>query len=229
MRRISPGFLRLLRYNRTMKVNEIFYSIQGECSYAGRPCAFIRLAGCNLRCTYCDTEYAFSESYSMSIPEILAAIAAFPTQLAMVTGGEPVLQEQLPELLRALLDRGYTVCLETGGHVLLRDVDPRVRKIMDLKCPSSGMQHHNNYENFRYLTGSDEVKFVVGDRTDFDWACGIITAHELPDRVGVVLFSPVYKKLPYSDLARWVLHCGLPVRMQLQLHKIIWPGTLRGV
>ena len=171
-----------------MKVNEIFYSIQGECSFAGCPCVFIRLAGCNLRCTYCDTEYAFTEGRWMSIPDILAAIDPFPTRLAAVTGGEPMLQEQSPELLRALLDRGYTVCLETGGHVLLCDVDPKVHKIMDVKCPSSGMQHHNNFENFRYLTRNDEVKFVVGDRSDFDWACELIVARDLQALVGVVLF-----------------------------------------
>ena len=212
-----------------MNVNEIFYSIQGESSFIGRPSAFIRLAGCDLRCTYCDTEYAFKEGREMSIPQILAAVSAFPVTLVLVTGGEPMLQPDTGELLRVLLDGGYTVCLETGGHRPVQALDPRVHRIMDLKCPSSGMQQHNNYENIGQLTRKDEIKFVVGTREDFDWACGMIGRYDLPAKVGVVLFSPVYGALPYADLARWVLDCGLPVRLQLQMHKIIWPGILRGV
>ena len=212
-----------------MKVNEIFYSIQGESSFAGWPCAFIRLAACNLRCSYCDTEYAFSDGKDMSQGEILAAVTAYPVKLVLVTGGEPMLQPEIHGLFQELLDAGYTVCLETGGQVPLESVDRRVRKIMDLKCPSSGMHHHNFYKNIEYLTPNDEVKFVVGDRADFDWALEIIVRYDLPSRVGVVLFSPVYKALLYSDLARWVMDCGLRVRMQVQLHKIIWPGVVRGV
>jgi 7-carboxy-7-deazaguanine synthase len=140
-----------------------------------------------------------------------------------------MLQHQVRDLFQALLDAGYTVCVETGGHVALDGLDPRVHKIMDLKCPSSGMHQRNNYENVRHLTRNDEVKFVVGNREDFDWACDVIVRLDLPTRVGVVLFSPVYRVLPYSDLARWVMDCGLPVRMQLQLHKIIWPDAVRGV
>jgi len=211
-----------------MKINEIFYSIQGESTSAGLPCVFIRLTACDLRCTYCDTEYAFFEGKEMSVPEIVRAIEPYPTRLVLVTGGEPLLQPSVHDLFRELLDRGYTVCLETGGHRSLKDVDRRVRKIMDLKCPSSGMCERNDYENIRHLTGADEIKFVVGDRADFDWACAIIRRYDLPSRVGTVLFSPVYNKLPYSDLARWVLDSGLPVRLQLQLHKIIWPDIRRG-
>ncbi len=212
-----------------MKINEIFYSIQGESTSAGLPCVFIRLTACDLRCTYCDTEYAFFEGKEMSVPEIVRAIEPYPTRLVLVTGGEPLLQPSVHDLFRELLDRGYTVCLETGGHRSLKDVDRRVRKIMDLKCPSSGMCERNDYENIRHLTGADEIKFVVGDRADFDWACAIIRRYDLPSRVGTVLFSPVYNKLPYSDLARWVLDSGLAVRLQLQLHKIIWPDIRRGV
>jgi 7-carboxy-7-deazaguanine synthase len=212
-----------------MKVNEIFYSIQGESSFMGYPCALIRLAGCDLRCSYCDTGYAFAEGEEKSIPEIFAAVAAYPTRLVLVTGGEPLLQQDTRELLQALLDSDRTVCLETGGHLPLDRLDPRVHKIVDLKCPSSGMHRRNDYENVQYLTLNDEVKFVVGDRADFAWACEIITRYSLPARVGVVLFSPVYNAVPYSALARWVMDCGLPVRMQLQLHKIIWPGVMRGV
>lgn len=212
-----------------MKVNEIFYSLQGESSFSGRPCAFIRLTGCNLRCTYCDTEYAFYEGAEMSVPEILRKIAAYPTRLVLVTGGEPMLQKAVRELFAQLIAGGYTVLLETGGHVSLAGVDPRVHKIMDFKGPSSGMEAHNDYGNVRYLTQKDEVKFVVGDRPDFDWACDLIRKYDLASRVSVVAFSPVFGKLAHAELADWVLHCGLHVRLQLQLHKIIWPEAQRGV
>ena len=212
-----------------MKVNEIFFSIQGESSFMGLPCAFVRLAACNLRCSYCDTEYAFSEGNEKSVSEILETIKQYPTRLVLVTGGEPMLQEPVHELFHELLGAGYTVCLETGGQISLRDVDPRVRKIMDIKCPGSRMDSHNHFQNLEYLTHDDEVKFVVGDRTDFDWACAVIRTNHLPDRVGTVLFSPVYGKLPYAQLAQWVLEAGLRVRLQLQLHRIIWPDINRGV
>jgi 7-carboxy-7-deazaguanine synthase len=213
----------------TMKVNEVFFSIQGESSFMGCPCAFIRTTACNLRCSYCDTAYAFSEGREMPIADILDALQSMPTRLVLVTGGEPMLQKDIGALFEALLGRGYTVCLETGGHMPLQDVDARVHKIMDWKCPSSGMQEHNHYDNIRHLTRIDEVKFVLGNREDFDWACRVVAEYELTARVGAVLFSPVYHVLPYDDLARWILESGLPVRMQLQLHKIIWPGVLRGV
>jgi 7-carboxy-7-deazaguanine synthase len=212
-----------------MKINEIFYGIQGESSFAGRPFAFIRLAGCNLRCTYCDTTYAFYESVEMSIPEILERIDAFPTRYALVTGGEPMLQESVHELFAQLLERGYTVLVETGGQIPLAEVDARVHKIMDFKCPSSGMDAHNCYENVRCLGPRDEVKFVVGDRNDFEWSCDVIRRYDLTSRVAEVLFSSVFSRLSYADLADWILHCGLPVRLQLQLHKLIWPDIQRGV
>jgi len=212
-----------------MKVNELFYSIQGESSYAGRPCAFIRLTGCNLRCTYCDTPYAYDEGLEMSIPEILQAINEYPTSLVLVTGGEPMLQDSIYELFDMLLGLGYTVLLETGGQISLAKVDARVIKIMDFKCPSSGMDPHNDYGNVQHLTFHDEVKFVVGDQADFEWACELIRKYDLASRVQQIWFSPVFPKLVYSDLANWVLTCGLPVRLQLQLHKIIWPDTVRGV
>jgi 7-carboxy-7-deazaguanine synthase len=212
-----------------MKITEIYYSIQGESTFAGLPCAFIRLAGCNLRCSYCDSGYTFHEGEERSVPEIMDAIAEYPARLALVTGGEPMLQLSVYELFRNLLERGYTVLLETGGQVLLSDVDPRVHKIVDFKCPSSGMESRNDYRNVNYLTRGDELKFVVGDRRDFDWACEIIRRHDLPSRAGTILFSPVHGKLAFAELAEWVLNCGLPVRLQLQLHKIIWPGVQRGV
>jgi 7-carboxy-7-deazaguanine synthase len=212
-----------------MKINEIFYSIQGESTFAGLPCVFIRLTGCNLRCVYCDSEYAFHEGKEMSVPEILRAIESFSTRLALVTGGEPMLQNQVCELLRNLLDRNYTVLLETGGQISLADVDPRVHKIMDFKCPSSGMEASNYYGNVQYLTGNDELKFVIGDRRDFEWACDVVRRYDLVSRVGSILFSPVYSKISYPDLANLVLNCSLNVRMQIQLHKIIWPDIQRGV
>lgn len=212
-----------------MKINEIFLSIQGESSFAGLPCAFIRLAGCDLRCTYCDTQYAFNEGTEMSISEVLRVVDAFSTRLVAVTGGEPMLQPSVHDLFVQLLERDYTVLLETGGHVSLADVDSRVHKIMDFKCPSSGMSNHNDYDNIHYLTQKDELKFVVGGRVDFDWACDIIRRYDIVSRVRVILFSPVYGKVPYSDLAEWILKCGIPIRLQPQLQRIIWPDIQRGV
>jgi 7-carboxy-7-deazaguanine synthase len=212
-----------------MRVNELFYSIQGESSFAGRPCAFIRLTGCDLRCTYCDTTYAYYEGREMSVREIVDQVSAYPTSLVLITGGEPMLQPSVTELFRDLLARNYQVCLETGGHIDLNGIDPRVHKIMDLKCPSSGMASHNNFDNIPALTQSDEVKFVVGNHADFVWACDMIRRFDLCSRAGTILFSPLYNQLPYDELARWVLESGLPVRLQVQLHKIIWPGRERGV
>jgi 7-carboxy-7-deazaguanine synthase len=211
-----------------MRVSEIFYSIQGESAFAGKPCAFIRLAGCNLRCSYCDTEYAFSDGMEMSIAEILREIESYPTNLALVTGGEPMLQPAVHTLFDSLLEKNYTVLVETGGHMSLESVDLRVHKIMDFKCPSSGMEAHNDYDNIGYLTSGDELKFVVSDRNDFDWACDLILRNRESLKVGNILFSPVHEKVKYPDLAEWVLSCGLDVRLQLQLHKIIWPDINRG-
>ena len=211
-----------------MKINEIFYSIQGESSFAGSPCAFIRLAGCDLRCSYCDTQYAFSDGIEISVPEILQEIVVFPTRLALVTGGEPMLQPSIHDLFHALLEKDYEVLLETGGHISLKDVDARVHKIMDFKCPSSGMGKHNDYDNIRYLTSGDELKFVVGDREDFDWACDTIRRYKESLAVDHIHFSPVHRKVPFAKLAEWILSSGLPVRFQLQLHKIIWPDIDRG-
>jgi 7-carboxy-7-deazaguanine synthase len=212
-----------------MKINEIFYSIQGESSFAGRPFVFIRLAGCNLRCTYCDTEYAFYQGTEMSIPEILREVEPFPTRFVLVTGGEPMLQKSVHTLFKELLAHGYTTLLETGGQCSLAEVDSRVHKIIDFKCPSSGMESNNFYENINFLTPRDEVKFVIGDRNDFDWACEIIRRFDLTSRVSAVLISPVFTKLSGAELAGWILKCGLPVRMQVQLHKMIWPEIQKGV
>lgn len=212
-----------------MNINEIFYSIQGESTFAGRPCAFIRLAGCDLRCSYCDTEYAFADGAEMSVPEILQSIEKYPTRLCLVTGGEPLLQPSVYELFRDLLDGDYTVLVETGGHRSVKNVDPRIHKIMDFKCPSSGMSSRNHYENIHYLTANDELKFVIGDRSDFDWACDLIRLNGESLKAGSILFSPVQSQLAYETLADWILSSGLDVRLQLQIHKIIWPDIQRGV
>jgi len=211
-----------------MKINEIFYSIQGESTFAGRPCVFIRLAGCDLRCSYCDTGYAFSDGREMAVPEIMQVLKEYPVRLALVTGGEPLLQPDVYELCRSLLDREYKVLLETGGHKSLETVDPRVHKIVDFKCPSSGMESNNDYSNIQYLTSTDELKFVVGDRNDFEWACNLIVRYHEQLKVGNILFSPVRPEVSYESLAEWVLASGLDVRLQLQLHKIIWPDVGRG-
>lgn len=211
-----------------MKVNEVFYSIQGESSFSGLPCAFVRLSACDLRCSWCDTEYAFHEGRDMRIEEVLSAIERWPARLVLVTGGEPLLQREVHGLFAALLDRGYTVCVETGGHLPIEDIDPRVHRIVDVKCPSSGMTANNRYENLACLAETDEVKFVIADRTDFDWACARIREYGLIAKVRNVLLSPVHGRLACDELAGWILNSGLPVRLQVQLHKIIWPEAERG-
>ncbi len=236
----GPSRLSLLRKNlpmngtmlqsstTTLWVNEIFYSIQGESTFAGKPCIFIRLAGCNLRCTYCDTTYAFSEGVRMGIEEILNQIRSYPCQLVEVTGGEPLLQHPVLLLLRRLCDLEYTVLLETSGALDIACVDPRVHRIMDLKCPSSGECHRNRFANLEHLTARDEVKFVIGTREDFEWAQSQLQG-SWTQRVGAILFSPVFGVLEPAQLAAWILEKGLPVRLQIQLHKFIWGPNVRGV
>ncbi len=212
----------------TLVVNEIFHSIQGESSHMGRPCVFIRLTYCNLRCTYCDTEYAFEEGNPMTIDGILRRVELYDCRLVEVTGGEPLFQEGVHELMTALCDRGYEVLLETGGSLDISRVDPRVRRIMDLKCPSSGMVKKNRPENIAHLVRTDEVKFVIGDRKDFDWAVQTIREHGLDRRCGV-LMSVVFGVLEPVTLANWILEARIPVRFQLQMHKYIWEPAMRGV
>ncbi len=210
-----------------LRVNEIFYSIQGEGSCAGEPCIFVRLTGCGLRCSYCDTEYAFYEGEDRSIGDIIEAIEAYTGSLVELTGGEPLEQEGIYPLMDELLRRGYDVMLETGGHADIANVNPRVKRIMDLKTPSSGMMKRNRYENIQYLTTQDEVKFVIGTREDYEWSREQLAL--LKDRPGTILFSPVHGKLELHDVAAWILEDHLTVRLQTQLHKLIWPGVLRGV
>jgi 7-carboxy-7-deazaguanine synthase len=209
-------------------VNEIFYSIQGESTHTGLPCVFIRLTGCNLRCTWCDTTYAFHEGRPMTLEHILAAVRRYPCRLVEVTGGEPLLQAEVHSLLSALCDEGFDTLLETGGSLDISGVDHRVRRIVDLKCPGSGMADRNLWSNLEHLRMGDEVKFVVRDRVDFDWACDVTHRHRLAERCSV-LVSGVFGEIPLPDLARWILEAGIEARLQIQLHKIIWEPSLRGV
>ena len=209
-------------------VNEIFHSIQGESSHMGRPCVFVRLTYCNLRCNYCDTEYAFNEGKAMSVSEILDAVSRFQCNLVEVTGGEPLMQEGSLELLRALCDRGYETLLETGGSMDIGPVDPRVKRIVDFKCPGSGMVKKNLWSNVAHLRGIDEVKFVIKDREDFDWAIARIAEHRIDARAPILL-SPVFGVLDPAELAEWLLASGIRARFQLQMHKYIWEPSTRGV
>ncbi len=212
-----------------LRINEIFYSVQGESSWAGKPCTFVRLTGCPLRCTYCDTEYAFYEGGWMTFNEILNAVRKYPCRLVEVTGGEPLSQPGAIPLLQRFLDEGFTVLLETSGAVSIAEVPVGVHRIMDLKTPDSGEMHRNLWENLDHLRAHDEVKFVIGSRRDYEWAAAILAQHQLASRVHNVLFSPVADSEIIQPLAQWLLEDGLPARYQLQLHKHIWPHIERGV
>ncbi|MBV8450795.1 MAG: radical SAM protein [Deltaproteobacteria bacterium] len=215
--------------NERLRINEIFFSIQGESTWAGSPCVFVRLTGCNLRCHWCDTEYAFYEGRHLTVDQIVERVRSYGCSLVEVTGGEPLLQKGVHSLFRLLLDCGFTVLVETSGERDLSLVDPRVIKIMDLKCPSSGECARNRMTNLQHLSRRDEVKFVIADRCDFEWACETIHQYRLPQHVCAVLMSPVFGTLPPADLASWILKERLPVRLQLQMHKHIWPPGMRGV
>lgn len=210
-------------------VNEIFYSVQGESTHAGRPCAFVRLTACNLRCTWCDTEYAFYEGRRMTVAEVVAQIEGYACPLVEITGGEPLLQEGVYPLCGALLDSGKQVLIETSGAADVSRLDARVIKIMDLKCPGSGEVERNLWSNLRHLTVRDEVKFVISDRADYEWARAVIAEHELERRVNAVLLSPAFGRIDNAALAAWILEDRLPARLQLQMHKYIWPPNARGV
>ncbi len=205
----------------TVRLTEIFYSLQGEAARSGLPTVFIRLTGCPLRCTWCDTEYAFTGGTVTSIANILSDVANYPTRHVCVTGGEPLAQKSCLTLLSALCNAGYDVCLETSGALDITPVDPRVARIMDLKAPDSGECDKNLMANIAALRASDEVKIVIASRADFEWAQNIITAHQLTQRCDVVL-SPVADQQNPTTLAEWILAAGLNVRFQLQLHKLLW-------
>jgi len=211
-----------------LKVNEIFYSIQGESSNAGLPCVFVRLTYCNLRCSYCDTEYAFYEGKDFRIGEIISEVNKYNCKLVEITGGEPLVQSESLILMKELCNLGYDVMLETGGSLSVNDIDERVKIIMDLKTPSSNMLKKNFYENINYLKPKDEIKFVIGSREDYDWTKSKIEEYNLSNKF-TVLLSCVFGKIEPLTLVNWILEDKLNVRFQLQLHKFIWQPTTRGV
>ena len=212
-----------------LKINEIYLSVQGESSKAGLPCVFIRLTYCNLRCTYCDTEYAFFEGKDYSVDEVIKKVKEFSCRLVEITGGEPLVQdEECHLLMKKLCDDGFEVMLETGGSLSIKDVDKRVKIIIDLKCPSSGMMKKNLYTNIDFLKPADEVKFVIGDREDYDWTKEIIYRYDLEKKC-TILLSVVFGKLEPVTLVDWMLKDKLNVRFQLQMHKFIWQPDTKGV
>jgi 7-carboxy-7-deazaguanine synthase len=212
-----------------LTINEIFYSIQGESTFTGRPCVFVRLTACDLRCAWCDTPYAFTEGRKMSVAEVVTAVQAYDCPLVELTGGEPLLQPDVYPLMERLLSLGRTVVVETGGHVSVERVPAGVIKVMDVKCPGSGESARNHWDNLARLGPRDEVKFVVRDRADYEFARDVIARHDLASRVGAVLISPVHGVLDLKPLAEWMLADRLPARLQVQLHKYIWGPEARGV
>jgi 7-carboxy-7-deazaguanine synthase len=210
-------------------VNEIFHSIQGESTHAGERCVFVRLTACDLRCRWCDTPYAFHEGRKMSLDEVMAEVEAYDCPVVEITGGEPLLQKDVTPLMERLLAAGYRVMVETGGHVSLDRVPRPVIKVMDVKCPGSGEAHRMDWDNLERLAPHDEVKFVLADRSDYEYARDVVRRHDLASRCAAVHFSPVHGELEARTLAEWVLTDRLPVRVQLQVHKYIWDPQTRGV
>lgn len=208
--------------NQTLRITEIFHSLQGEARTVGLPTVFVRLTGCPLRCHYCDTAYAFSGGELMSVADILARVAAYRPRHVCVTGGEPLAQPNCLPLLAALCDAGYQVSLETSGALDVSAVDPRVSRVVDLKTPGSGELGRNRYENLAVLTAHDQVKFVICSREDYDWAVSKLIEYRLAERVGEVLLSPSHQQVAPRELAEWIIADNLPVRLQVQLHKYLW-------
>ncbi len=212
----------------TLIINEIFFSIQGESTRIGMPCIFVRLTSCDLRCAWCDTAYAFNEGTEMSIDLVFKKVEEYKCKLVEITGGEPLLQANVHLLMKRLCDESYDVMIETGGHRDIIDVDPRVKRVMDIKCPGSLMEKRNRWENIESLTAQDEVKFVIANETDYEWAKEVIQKYNLTDRC-IILMSPVFGNIENRTLAEWILRDHLQVRFQLQIHKYIWDPTKRGV
>ena len=210
-----------------LKIFEIFYSLQGESSRVGLPTIFIRLSGCPMRCHYCDTAYAFQGGSMMDMDDIMETIKKYDTHYVTVTGGEPLAQKEVLSLLKVLADQNYDVSLETGGGISIKEVDPRIKIILDIKTPESGEEKKNHWENLNLIHAKDEIKFVLCSREDYDWAKKILDQYKLTERCHV-LFSPVYQKLNTTDLGNWILQDQLPVRLQIQLHKLLW-GEKPGV
>ena len=212
----------------SLKINEIYYSVQGESTHSGCPCIFIRLTYCNLRCSYCDTEYAFYDGKDMEITDIISEIKRWDCNLVEVTGGEPLFQDECIDLLNELVNSNYEVMLETGGSLSISDVPKKVVKIVDFKCPSSGMVKKNLWSIVDDLQAHDEVKFVIGNREDFDWAKDRITEYSM-DKICTLLFSPTFGEINPQQIVEWILAENLPVRMHLQMHKMIWSPEEKGV
>lgn len=212
----------------TLKINEVFFSIQGESTHAGRSCVFVRLSACNLRCSWCDTEYAFYEGKEQTFDALLEQIKCYQCNLIEITGGEPLLQKEVLQFMALLADAGYEVLLETGGHMDISQVDNRVQRIMDIKCPGSGESEKNLWSNIEFLTAKDQLKFVISSMEDYNWAKEIIGQHNLSS-ICPILFSPVFGQLDNQKLAEWILEDHLDVRYQLQLHKYIWHPQTKGV
>ena len=212
-----------------LTIHEIYVSIQGESTHVGRPCVFVRLSACDLRCVWCDTPYAFTGGTKMSVEAVLDAVGQTGCRLVEITGGEPLLQKDVYPLMSQLVASGHEVLLETGGHVPLDEVPDAVVAIVDVKCPGSGEAQRMHWANLDGLSPHDEVKFVITDRADFDYACDVVARHHLTSRAGAVLFSPVHGVLPPAELARWIVEANLPVRLQIQAHKYIWSPETRGV
>ena len=213
-----------------LRVTEIFRSIQGESTHTGRPCSFVRLTGCPMRCVWCDSEYTFFGGEHVSIDDVLAKIQALGCRLVEVTGGEPLAQKEAFQLIRSLCDEGFEVLVETGGYISTKNLDERAKVILDVKCPASGEESHNHWANLERLrSDKDEVKFVVADRGDWDFTREVIERHELQTRARAILISPVWGQVDLKELADWIAGSGLDVRMQLQLHKYIWGPEVQGV
>ena len=219
----------MLEREKTLTINEIYHSIQGESTWAGWPCVFVRLTFCDLRCSYCDTDYAFYEGNKRSLAEILDTVATYRCRLVEITGGEPLLQKNVMLLMSMLCDSGHTVLLETGGAHDISKVDPRVHRIMDLKTPGSGEVEKNLWSNIDHLNAGDEVKFVMGSREDYEWSRDKIQRYDLPSRCQAVLFSPIFGRIDPRQIVEWILADKLNVRFQLQMHKFIWRPTQRSV
>jgi 7-carboxy-7-deazaguanine synthase len=217
------------QYESVLTINEIYVSVQGESTHVGRPCVFVRLTACNLRCRWCDTPYAFSGGRKMPIEEIVAEVARHDCRLVEITGGEPLLQPTVHDLMERLVRDGYEVLLETGGHMPIDDVPDEVVTIVDVKCPGSGEAAAMHWPNLDQLSPKDEVKFVIQDRADFEYARDVVRRHRLAGRTAAVLFSPVFGVLAPEELVRWMLEDRVPARLQLQAHKYIWPPDRRGV
>jgi 7-carboxy-7-deazaguanine synthase len=213
-----------------LRVTEIFRSIQGESTHAGRPCTFVRLTGCPMRCTWCDSEYTFTGGEHLSLDEVMKQVRGFGCRLVEITGGEPLAQREAFDLIKRLCDESYEVLIETGGYVSTEDLDQRAKVILDVKCPASGEAERNHWPNLARLRPEvDEVKFVIADRADWDFALDVMQKYDLQSRARSVLISPAWEQIDLQELANWIVESGLDLRMQLQMHKYIWGADARGV